>query len=114
MHNLVQNGAKYSPEGTQITIAGDYDDSHVRVWVRDEGIGIAPEDQTKIFDRFYRGDSALVRRTSGSGLGLSITKGHIEAHGGRVWLKSTQGQGSTFYIELPRDPVEALKEAQGV
>jgi signal transduction histidine kinase/HAMP domain-containing protein len=113
LRNLVQNAIKYSPDGGEIIIAGELKDGEVIVSVSDEGIGIPQEHQDKVFDRFYRVDSQLTHGTPGSGLGLSITKGHIEAHGGRVWLESTVGKGSMFYFSLPLEQDEALSKNQG-
>ncbi len=113
LRNLVQNAIKYSPDGGEIIIAGELKDGEVIVSVSDEGIGIPQEHQDKVFDRFYRVDSQLTHGTPGSGLGLSITKGHIEAHGGRVWLESTVGKGSMFYFSLPFEQDEILSKSQG-
>lgn len=103
LRNLVQNAVKYSPEGSEVIIAGEAKTDKVLVSVSDEGIGIPPEHQDKVFERFYRVDGPLTRSTPGSGLGLSIVKGHIEAHGGEVWMESTVGKGSKFYFSLPLD-----------
>jgi signal transduction histidine kinase len=70
--------------------------------VSDEGIGIPPEEQARIFERFYRVDDALSRRTAGSGLGLYLAKAVIEAHGGRIWVESAHERGSSFSFALPR------------
>ena len=113
LRNLVQNAIKYSPDGGEIIIAGEFKDGEVIVSVGDEGIGIPQEHQDKVFDRFYRVDSQLTHGTPGSGLGLSITKGHIEAHGGKVWLESTVGKGSMFYFSLPLEQDETLSKNQG-
>ncbi len=109
LRNLVQNAIKYSPEGGEIIIAGEVKEGKVLVSVSDEGIGISPEHQDKVFERFYRVDSSLTHGTPGSGLGLFITKGHVEAHGGEVWLESTVGKGSRFYFSLPLDQIEDSK-----
>jgi signal transduction histidine kinase len=71
------------------------------VSVRDEGLGISPEDQLHIWERFYRVDNTNTRRIGGTGLGLSITKALVELHGGRIWVDSTLGEGSTFSFTLP-------------
>ena len=101
LRNLLQNAVKYSPEGSEILISGQATADDIIVSVRDQGIGISPEDQEKVFERFYRVDSPAVHSTGGSGLGLSIAKGHVEAHGGTVWLESRLGKGSRFYFSLP-------------
>ena len=99
--NLLQNAVKYSPEGSEIVIAGHEDEKEIVVSVRDHGIGIFPEDQARVFERFYRVDNPFVQSTGGSGLGLSIVKGHVEAHGGTVWVESSPGKGSVFFYSLP-------------
>jgi signal transduction histidine kinase len=73
----------------------------VLLWVEDHGDGIPPEEHVRIFERFYRRGSELRRRTQGVGIGLSIVKHIVEAHGGRVWLRSAPGNGSRFVLELP-------------
>jgi two-component system sensor histidine kinase VicK len=105
----VENAVKYSPEGGEIVIAGEVKEDKVVVSVSDNGVGIPPEHRDKVFERFYRADSPLTHATSGSGLGLSIAKGHVEAHGGEVWLESTVGKGSKFYFSLPLDQTEDSK-----
>ncbi len=100
--NLIGNAIKYSPDGGHIQVGGQsVDQNTVRLYVKDEGIGIPPADQERIFDRFYRVDNRLARQTPGTGLGLFLVKAVIEAHGGRVWVDSQVGQGSTFWFELP-------------
>ncbi|MBI4304664.1 MAG: HAMP domain-containing protein, partial [Chloroflexi bacterium] len=101
LRNLVENAIKYSPDGGDIVIAGGVKDNNLVVSVSDQGVGISLEHQEKLFERFYRVDNPHVRGTPGSGLGLSITRGHIEAHGGKVWLESIAGKGSKFYFSLP-------------
>lgn len=110
LRNLVENAIKYSPEDSEVAITGEFKDDKILVSVSDSGQGISPEYQDKVFERFFRVDSPLTRSTSGSGLGLSIVKGHIEAHGGEVWLKSIVGKGSTFYFSLPLDRNENDEE----
>lgn len=100
--NLIGNAIKYSPEGGQIKIGGLVRENNlVRLYVSDEGIGISPGDQERIFERFHRVDNRLTRQTPGTGLGLFLVKAVVEAHGGRVWVESTPGQGSVFWVELP-------------
>jgi CheY-like chemotaxis protein len=108
--NLVSNACRYTPEGGHIKMTLLRSDSAVRVDVSDTGIGIAPEDQSKIFQRFYRVNHPLVQEVSGTGLGLPITKMLVEMHGGRIWVDSKEGQGSTFTFVLPvhtAEPEEA-------
>ncbi|MCB0210566.1 MAG: PAS domain S-box protein [Anaerolineae bacterium] len=102
--NLVGNAIKYSPDGGTITVRGmPGENSTVRLSISDEGIGIPPADQERVFERFYRVDNRLARQTPGTGLGLYLVKTVVEAHGGRVWVESTVGHGSTFWIELPAE-----------
>ncbi|GEM_PF-1671025 len=99
--NLVENAAKFAPVGTRITIASWTEDDQVVVSVADEGPGVAPEHQARLFERFYRVDNELTRSRPGTGLGLAICKGLVEAHGGRIWMESEPGQGATFFFSLP-------------
>jgi PAS domain S-box-containing protein len=106
--NLIANAYHYTLEGS-IKVSLSQVDNVLKVDVADTGIGIAPGDQGKIFDRFYRADNSLVQETTGTGLGLSIVKMFVEMHGGRVWVESEPGKGSTFTFVLPtiEEPVEA-------
>jgi PAS domain S-box-containing protein len=99
--NLVSNACRYTPEGGCITLALSQADGTLRVDVTDTGIGIAPEDQSKIFQRFYRASNPLVQEVAGTGLGLPIARMLVEMHGGRMWLRSEIGVGSTFTFILP-------------
>ncbi|MBU2534902.1 MAG: ATP-binding protein [Chloroflexota bacterium] len=101
LRNLLENAVKYSPDGGVAKISGKVIRDRVIVEIKDNGTGIPQEYHDKIFERFYRVDSNLTRGTTGSGLGLSIVKAHVEAHGGEVWFKSAVGKGSTFYFSLP-------------
>jgi len=98
--NLVENAAKYSPEGTTITIEARPDGEQVTVSVSDEGVGIPEELHHKVFDRFYQANSPAVGHKSGTGLGLCICRGIVESHGGRIWLESETGKGSKFSFSL--------------
>ncbi|MDG4806414.1 ATP-binding protein [Micromonospora sp. WMMD1120] len=106
--NLVENAINYSGENTtvRVTLAGD--DEHVEIAVADQGIGIAPTDVDRIFERFYRADQARSRATGGTGLGLAIVKHIASNHGGRVEVSSTLGGGSTFTLRLPASPPDDL------
>jgi signal transduction histidine kinase len=99
--NLLSNAVKFSPQGGEITIGVQTEGREVVVWVADHGIGIASEELPKVFERFFRGDNRDTRNIGGTGLGLTLVKEIIAAHGGRVWVESTLGQGSTFFFTLP-------------
>jgi len=100
VQNLITNAIKYSPEGGRIDVTATTDGRNVTVSVRDQGLGIPPEDLPKLFERFYR--VAGTRGLEGSGLGLYICQGILAAHGGRIWASSAgRGQGSTFSFALP-------------
>jgi PAS domain S-box-containing protein len=100
--NLIGNAIKYSPDGGLIKVGGQPGTRNaVRLYVSDTGIGIPPADQERIFERFHRVDNRLARQTPGTGLGLFLVRAVVEAHGGRVWVNSTPGQGSVFWVELP-------------
>jgi PAS domain S-box-containing protein len=101
--NLVNNAIKYSPDGGLVEVGGTFDQHHVTVYVRDEGVGIPEADQERIFERFYRIDGTLARKTQGTGLGLYLAKAIVEAHGGRIHVESRAGEGSTFIMTLPQD-----------
>jgi PAS domain S-box-containing protein len=103
LDNLLTNAIKYSPEGGTVTIGGRYNEQDVKVFVRDEGVGISEAEQAHVFDRFYRVDNNLTSKTKGTGLGLYLVKAIIEAHGGEIHVKSQPSHGSTFYFSLPRD-----------
>ena len=98
--NLVGNAINYTPEGSVMIEATDADMA-VQVSVRDTGVGIDSEEISRIFDRFYRSDDPVVQAASGTGLGLPIVKMFVEMHGGRVWVDSEKGKGSTFTFILP-------------
>jgi two-component system phosphate regulon sensor histidine kinase PhoR len=99
--NLVHNAVKFSPPGELVTVSVAAGGSEVVVSVADAGPGIAPADQGRIFERFYKVDRARVRGKGGTGLGLAIARHVVEAHGGRIWVESAEGRGSTFFFSLP-------------
>ena len=100
--NLLDNAAKYSPEGARIWVSARAGPEGVEIEVRDEGIGIPSHDLDRIFERFYRVDPARSRETGGAGLGLSIVRHAVLNHGGEVRVNSREGEGSTFTIVLPK------------
>jgi PAS domain S-box-containing protein len=99
--NLVSNAVKYSPDGGTIRIGAKAEDELAIIYVADKGIGIPPEEQQRIFQRFYRVDNRLRRETQGTGIGLYLTRSIVEAHGGRIWVESQVGRGSRFLFTLP-------------
>ncbi len=104
--NLVHNAIKFTPENGKILITAQMTDrtempGEVIISVRDNGMGIATEDLPRIFERFFKSDRARTRGGSGTGLGLAIARHLVEAHGGRIWVKSKEGKGSTFFFTLP-------------
>jgi signal transduction histidine kinase len=101
LENLVSNALCYTPEGGQISLSGEANGGAVKLRVRDNGAGIAPEDLPFVFERFYRADQSLQRNGTESGLGLAIAKSIVEAHGGSISVESTVGEGTTFTITLP-------------
>jgi signal transduction histidine kinase len=98
--NLMQNAVKYAGSSRRVEITVTPGDAEVTTAVRDFGVGIPPEQQQHVFDRFFRASNVRDRQ-SGLGLGLFIASTIVTRHGGRMWLESTQGAGTTFYFTLP-------------
>lgn len=113
LDNLVSNAIKYSPQGGEVRIAGEATPAEVTLSVKDSGVGIPFEEQERIFDRFYRVQNPETRAASGTGLGLYLTRAIVQAHGGRIWVESTLGQGATFYVALPRETGLVLWQGSG-
>ncbi len=99
--NLLLNAIKYTPQGGNISFKAWTEGDKAVIAVNDSGIGIPPEEQDKIFERFYQVEDSLTRQHSGIGLGLAVTKGMVELCQGRIWVESELGKGSTFFFELP-------------
>ena len=97
--NLIHNAVKFTQPGGKVQVGAYAEARQVVFFVRDTGVGIAPDSLSRIFERFYKADRA--RSGGGTGLGLSIARHLVELHGGRIWADSVQGQGSTFYFSLP-------------
>ena len=100
--NLVTNAIKYTPAGGKITVTVRLRKKDVRIHVKDTGWGIPQFSQDQVFSKFFRGHNVVKRETTGTGLGLYLVKGLVEALGGRIWFKSQEGVGTDFYVELPR------------
>jgi signal transduction histidine kinase len=101
LDNLIDNAIKYSGNESSVVIEAECNGTELRISVSDEGIGIPPEDIEKVFDRMYRAEQRLTQGSKGLGLGLSVCRGMVEAHGGRIWVESQVGVGSTFHFTLP-------------
>jgi signal transduction histidine kinase len=99
--NLVENGLKYSEENSQVEVRAWRENALIHISVRDHGIGIPATDLPLVFDRFHRAGNVDARRYAGIGLGLYICRGIAQEHGGRIWVESTVGHGSTFHVVLP-------------
>lgn len=103
LYNLLSNAVKYTPEAGHVELVVIDGSQEVRIEIRDNGPGIAPEDRQRLFQPFVQLDNAADSPIEGTGLGLALTKQLVELHGGRVWLHSQVGRGSTFGFSLPRD-----------
>jgi signal transduction histidine kinase len=99
--NLIMNAIKYSPKADKINVALSHTEECMRVGIEDFGIGIAERHRDKIFQRFFQVGNASGRSITGLGIGLYISEAIVAQHRGRMWVESTEGQGSTFFFELP-------------
>ena len=102
MDNMIDNALKYTPSGGSIYVNVRGDGDRILINVTDTGMGISPDDLSHVFQKFYRADNSDTRTIGGTGLGLYLVKQRVEAMGGRVWAESAFGEGSTFYVSLPR------------
>ena len=98
--NLLSNALKFTPEGGKIDVRAAVNDGVAEISVTDSGIGISPDDQVAVFEEF-RQVGSVAKKVEGTGLGLAISRKFIELHGGRIWVESQVGQGSTFAFTLP-------------
>ncbi|OGR33655.1 MAG: hypothetical protein A2091_09015 [Desulfuromonadales bacterium GWD2_61_12] len=101
LSNLLSNAIKYSPAGSEIVLDARLEDDRVTLWVQDAGVGIPPEARERIFDLFYRVEGVAKRQVTGTGLGLALVREIVAVHYGQVWVESTPGQGSTFFVSFP-------------
>jgi K+-sensing histidine kinase KdpD len=108
--NIIDNSIKYSPEGGLVVMRGEIRPAQVVISVSDQGIGISPEDLIPLFERYFRSKNSEGIHVSGTGLGLPIARSIIEAHGGRIWVESKVGQGTSIYFSLPRVPSQFTEE----
>jgi two-component system sensor histidine kinase KdpD len=112
LYNLLENAVKYTPEKARITLAAFRESETTTVLVEDDGPGIDPEELERIFEKFYRGKTAVRGERGGVGLGLAICQTVIRLHGGRIWAENREGGGARFVFSLPnaREPRPAAKE----
>ena len=102
IYNLCDNAIKYNRPGGSVGVCVTQSESEAAVTVADTGIGIAPEDQARVFERFYRADKSRSKESGGTGLGLSIVKHAVQYHHGSIDLKSTPGEGTTIKVTFPK------------
>ncbi len=105
--NLLSNAIKYSPGGGEVRVSAAATNGRVRVTVRDRGVGIPADQQAAIFTRFFRARSAATKAIGGTGLGLALSRAIVESHGGRIGFESAEGEGATFYFDLPAESDDA-------
>ena len=101
MSNLLSNAVKYSPKGGRIIIGCDKEGKQVRIYVKDEGVGIHAKDLPHLFERFYRVANEQIQTITGFGIGLYLSAEIIKSHGSTISVESVEGEGSTFYFYLP-------------
>jgi two-component system, OmpR family, phosphate regulon sensor histidine kinase PhoR len=110
LHNLLENAIKYNRNEGKITVRVQAQSERIIFEVTDTGIGISPMDQSRLFEKFYRGPQPGLQESQGSGLGLAIVRSIAERHSGQVWVESQLGKGSTFYMAIPlHQPVGATR-----
>ena len=114
VNNLVENAIKYTASGGGIWVNVRGDDDRVLINVTDTGIGISPDDLKHVFQKFYRADNSQTRTVGGNGLGLYLVKQRVEAMGGKVWVESSFGEGSTFYLSFPRITAEEYQRRKQI
>jgi signal transduction histidine kinase len=112
LDNLISNAIKFTPEGGRVDVRALRTESGAVIEVSDTGIGLAPSEVERVFERFFRSERATDRHIAGTGLGLFISRAIVEAHGGRIVASSTLDAGTTFKIELPAHPTRTPDDEQ--
>jgi signal transduction histidine kinase len=110
VRNILDNAIKYSPQGGLVVIKGDVRANDVVVSIADQGVGISPEDLIPLFEKYFRVKSPTGYHVPGTGLGLPVARGIVEAHHGRIWAESKVGQGTTLYFSLPRAGLSSVAD----
>ncbi|HSD12453.1 MAG TPA: ATP-binding protein, partial [Patescibacteria group bacterium] len=105
--NILSNASKYSPDGSTVTLTATQEGGEFHISVADQGIGIPPSDQKKMFQKFFRAENAAKSSITGTGLGLYVVKSVVELQGGRIWFESDVGKGTTFHVTFPLTPPKA-------
>ena len=101
IRNLFGNAVEYTPAGGKITCTAEKKDKEIIIGIKDTGIGIPEKQQNQVFQKLFRGDNAIKEHSEGTGLELYITKAMVDALGGKIWFKSKEGEGTTFWVALP-------------
>jgi signal transduction histidine kinase len=104
LFNLLTNAVKFTPSGGRVDVSASRADGEIRISVKDSGIGIAPEDHERVFEEFRQVSAGRRVAAEGTGLGLALARRFVELHGGRLWVESAPGAGSTFTFSLPVRP----------
>jgi len=109
--NLLSNAVKYTPKGGRVWITLEQKESRIIIGIHDTGVGISPEKQNKLFERFDRGEDPYSKQQEGTGIGLNLTKKLIQINNGHIWVESEPGKGSNFFISLPTATLETTRES---
>jgi two-component system sensor histidine kinase KdpD len=109
---LISNAAMYSPSGSEISVRAAFEDGELKLSVSDQGPGITPDEQDRVFEKFYRGARVSETHREGTGMGLAVTRGIVEALGGKIWIESAPGGGATFTFSIPAECMKTEKPAE--